>query len=186
MFPLHFSLSHTHHTHTHAHSLTHTRTHTYTHAHSNFKGPKCGGFLPHQDATAYVTDNLASHHISVLVAVDQASPHTGALEIAPGRHKEGVFENDSGVIAESVDKEMKYEMVNVKPGDIVLFDSYLPHRSGPNQSSTEWRRAGYLTFNKLSEGDLHASYYDAKAAAVKEGTAGSISVNKDFGGDVVE
>ena len=152
----------------------------------NFKGPKCGGFLPHQDATAYVTDNLASHHISVLVAVDHASPHTGALEIAPGRHKEGVFENEAGVIAESVNKDMKYEMVNVKPGDIVLFDSYLPHRSGRNESSTEWRRAGYLTFNKLSEGDLHASYYDAKAAAVKEGTAGSISVNKDFGGNVIE
>ena len=152
----------------------------------NFKAPLCAGFLPHQDATAFVTEELASHHISVMVAVDHASLHTGALEVAPGRHKEGIFKNESGVIANDVEDAMAFEPVLVNPGDIVLFDSYLPHRSGPNQSETAWRRACYLTFNKGSEGDLHESYYEAKATAFREGSAGSISVNKDFGGDIIE
>jgi len=152
----------------------------------NFKGPKCAGFLAHQDATAFVTEELASHHISVLVAVDHASPHTGALEVAAGRHKEGIFENEAGVMCPEIERTMTFDSVDVSPGDIVLFDSYLPHRSGPNQSEDQWRRAAYLTFNKRSEGDLHASYYAAKAAAFASGSAGAISVNKDFGGTIVD
>jgi 2-aminoethylphosphonate dioxygenase len=153
----------------------------------NFKGPKCAGFLAHQDATAFVTDELANHHISVMVAVDHASPRTGALEVARGCHKQGILMNDAGVIDPEVEDTMEFETVNVSPGDLVLFDSYLPHRSGPNTSSTEWRRAAYLTFNKLSDGgDCHSSYYKAKDDAMKNGTAGSISVNKDFGGDVID
>ena len=40
----------------------------------NFKGPKCAGFLAHQDATAFVTDELANHHISVMVALIASPP----------------------------------------------------------------------------------------------------------------
>ena len=153
----------------------------------NFKGPKCAGFLAHQDATAFVTDELANHHISVMVAVDHASPRTGALQVARGRHKEGILMNDAGVIDPEVEKSMEFETVNVSPGDLVLFDSYLPHRSGANTSSTEWRRAAYLTFNKFSDGgDCHESYYKAKEDAMKTGKAGAISVNKDFGGEIIE
>ena len=133
-----------------------------------------------------MTDELATHHISVMVAVDHASPRTGALQVARGRHNDGVLPNDGGVIDPEVEKTMTFESVDVSPGDIVLFDSYLPHRSGENTSENEWRRAAYLTFNRASEGDCHEAYYEAKAEAFRSGSAGSISVNKDFGGDIVE
>ena len=47
----------------------------------NFKGPGGGSFLLHQDATAYATDDLASRHISVMVAVDAATADNGPLEV---------------------------------------------------------------------------------------------------------
>ena len=77
------------------------------------------------------------------------------------------------------------DRVLVEPGDIVLFDSYLPHRSFTNASDT-WRRSAYLTFNRAAEGDLHAAYYAKKREAFAQGTAGTISINKDFGGAIVQ
>ena len=62
--------------------------------------------------------------------IDDASPRTGALPSHRGRHKEGILMNDAGVIDPEVEKSMEFETVNVSPGDLVLFDSYLPHRSG--------------------------------------------------------
>lgn len=43
-------------------------------------------------------------------------------------------------------------------GDILVFGSYLAHRSGANTSSTA-RRAIYATYNCAAEGDLHDEYY---------------------------
>ena len=152
----------------------------------NFKGPGGGNFLCHQDATAYSTgeNKLASHHISVMVAIDEATPENGPLQVCPGRHLEGVIPNTAGVVNADVEAEMEFVKVYVKPGDIVLFDSFLPHRSDANMSNG-WRRLGYLTFNKMSEGDLHAPYYKVKMDLMSSGDAGTISVNKDFGGTVV-
>ena len=49
-----------------------------------------------------------------------------------------------------------------------------------------WRRIAFLTYNRASEGDRHAAYYEAKRRAMSAGTAGSISINKDFGGEIVQ
>ena len=148
----------------------------------NFKGPGGGSFLPHQDATAYATDEFASHHVSVLVAVDEATVSNGALMVVPGAHRRGVLPNQNGVIDTDVEAELVYEHVLVEPGDIVLFDSFLPHKSEKNFTDT-WRRSGYFTFNKFSEGDFHRRYYEKKAEVMEQG---AISINKDFGGMIVD
>lgn len=70
----------------------------------------------------------------------------------------------------------------VSPGDIVLFDSYLPHRSNKNLTDKA-RRLAYLTFNPLQEGDHHTAYYTKKALVMKEG---AISINLDFAGKIVK
>ncbi len=80
---------------------------------------------------------------------------------------------------------MEFVPVLVSPGDLVLFDSYLPHRSQPN-ASAGWRRAAYLTYNRAAEGDLHAAYYAKKRDAMRDGSAGTISINKDFSGQIIE
>ena len=150
----------------------------------NFKGPGGGNFLCHQDATAYSTGDLAKRHISVMVAIDKATPDNGPLQVTPGRHREGIIPNEAGVVLPDIEAKMKFIPVLANPGDIVLFDSYLPHRSDANMSNG-WRRLAYLTFNMKNEGDFHSQYYAKKMAMMKEGNAGSISINKDFGGEVL-
>ena len=121
----------------------------------NFKGPGGGNFRCHQDATAYATEDLATRHISVMVAIDDSTPENGPLQVTAGRHKEGIFANEAGSMVSDVEDSMEFVPILTKPGDIVLFDSYLPHRSDANMSQG-WRRLAYLTYNKASEGDLHA------------------------------
>ena len=71
--------------------------------------------------------------------------------------------------------------VLVEPGDVVLFDSYLPHRSDAN-ATDGWRRSAYITFNRAAEGDFHERYYETKRANLK---SGAISLNLDFAGSIV-
>ena len=154
----------------------------------NYKGPGGGSFLAHQDATAYATDDLATRHISVGVAIDTADAHNGPLELPAraGLHTQGILPHAHGVIDAGVeDAAGPWTPVLVSPGDVVLFDSYLPHRSHANTSS-RWRRSAYLTYNRAREGDFHGAYYSKKRAAFDDGSAGAISINRDFGGNIVQ
>jgi hypothetical protein len=151
----------------------------------NYKMPGGGGFLAHQDATAYKPDEFASMHISVMVAVDQARhDDVGPLQFAKGRHKEGIFPNTKGVIEKAVEDSLTFEPFYAERGDIVFFSSYIPHRSFHNTSNNS-RRLAYLTFNKESEGNFHDAYYKAKLESFRDGTGGTISINDDFSGTIV-
>jgi predicted HD phosphohydrolase/ectoine hydroxylase-related dioxygenase (phytanoyl-CoA dioxygenase family) len=156
----------------------------------NYKGPGGGSFLAHQDATAYATEDLATRHISVMVAVDPSTNDNGPLQVPPaaegqeGWHSRGVLKNKDGVTDPAEVAKMDFVNVLTKPGDLVLFDSFLPHKSDANLSDG-WRRLAYLTYNVASEGDLHSKYYQTKIDMMKSGSAGTISINKDFGGTIV-
>ena len=50
------------------------------------------------------------------------------------------------------------EVFSQNQGDILIFGSYLAHRSGANGSSKD-RRAIYATYNCAAEGNLHDQYY---------------------------
>lgn len=153
----------------------------------NFKLPGGGGFRPHQDATAYKTDKLASMHISVMVAIDPADVlELGPLEVALGQHNEGILPNVEGVINPDVVDAISFQPMLVEATDVVLFSSYLPHRSERNTHPTRGRRLAYLTYNPKSQGDHHSAYYAAKIQAFADGTAGgAISINNDFTGEIV-
>lgn len=47
-------------------------------------------------------------------------------------------------------------------GDILVFGSYLAHRSGTNTSIKD-RRAIYASYNRKAEGDLHDQYYEDRS-----------------------
>ena len=47
------------------------------------------------------------------------------------------------------------------PGDVMFFDSLVPHRSGPNTTPLA-RRALYITYNRVSAGDQRGRYYRDK------------------------
>jgi len=127
----------------------------------NFKLSGGEGFDPHQDHAAGWWQYGHKLHISVLVAIDPATKENGCLEVVAGKHKEGLLGPEyKGVPQELVD-QFEWLPCFTKPGDIVFFDSFVPHRSAANLSDKP-RRALYATYNRASEGDYRAQYYADK------------------------
>ncbi|MBI3544738.1 MAG: phytanoyl-CoA dioxygenase family protein [Deltaproteobacteria bacterium] len=127
----------------------------------NFKLPGGKGFAPHQDAPAFTTFNQ-KYHITLMISVDPTTIDNGCLEVVRGRHKEGTMAQEKdGSLSAKVVGELRWEPVTTEPGDVLLFDSYIPHRSGPNRTQKP-RRAFYVTYNRASEGDRRDDYYKDK------------------------
>jgi ectoine hydroxylase-related dioxygenase (phytanoyl-CoA dioxygenase family) len=122
----------------------------------NCKRAGGAGYAPHQDAAAY---RYVHHHVTCLVAVDDMTPDNGCLEFAPG-HQDGLMPlNAVGCMDAKIAATLAWTPVPVPAGGVLFFSSKAPHRSGPNRTDTH-RRAIYLTYNAVSEGDLRQTYYD--------------------------
>ena len=131
----------------------------------NYKYPGGGGYVAHQDAPAY---EFVDYHITCLISVDSATPESGCLYFSPGRHKEGFIALDEkGCVAPETALKMEWIAVPTAPGDILLFGSYIPHKSPPNRSN-ESRRIIYLTYNAKSQGDWRERYYADKRQAFSQ------------------
>jgi ectoine hydroxylase-related dioxygenase (phytanoyl-CoA dioxygenase family) len=126
----------------------------------NFKLPGGGGFDWHQDQQAgwWV---YAKIFITALICIDQVTPDNGPLEISAGHHKQGLIGKEWEPLNDTNMKEMKFEPIILNPGDMVFFDSFAPHGSGPNMTDQP-RRVLYITYNKQSEGDHRKQYYADK------------------------
>ena len=123
----------------------------------NFKMPGGDGFKAHQDVQAG-WDKYAKLHITALVSIDTSSIENGCLEIAPGNHCKGLI----GERWQPIDEDLlNYSPVETAPGDAIFFDSYTPHRSGPNLTKDR-RRVLYVTYNAISDGDQRSKYYADK------------------------
>jgi len=153
----------------------------------NFKLPGGAGFAAHQDSPAYTCVGLGEDHISVMVAVDTATVDNGCLQVAAGRYVKGqVPLTSDGVVEPAVEAEMDFKPVTCPAGTIMLFSGYIPHRSQTNTSSAS-RRAMYITYNPLCQGDLHEQYYVAKHSGSQGFSAGhTISFQNDFKGVIVD
>lgn len=123
----------------------------------NFKLPGATGFKAHQDHQAG-WGKYVNWFVSVGVCLDPATVENGCLEIAAGFHKDGLLGEEWKPIE---DLPLPYEHVECEPGDVLVFDSYVPHRSGDNLTSQR-RRMLFLTYNKEAEGDHRREYFDDK------------------------
>lgn len=126
----------------------------------NFKLPGGDGFKAHQDVQAG-WDKYARLHITAMVTIDRATLANGCLEIVAGQHTRGLIGNSWEPLTEHDLVGMEFIPCLAEPGDVVFFDSYVPHRSAANLSA-ERRRVLYVTYNRLSEGDHRAQYYADK------------------------
>lgn len=127
----------------------------------NFKLSGGSGFAAHQDAPAFVTFNQ-KYHITLMVGVDRATPENGCLEVVRGRHKEGILpQAPDKTLDPAFAETLHCEPVPTEAGDVLLFDSFIPHRSGANLTQTA-RRALYITYNRKSEGERREDYYADK------------------------
>ncbi|MEE2904624.1 MAG: phytanoyl-CoA dioxygenase family protein [Myxococcota bacterium] len=119
------------------------------------------GFDAHQDAPAFATFGH-SYHITMMISLDDSTPENGCLEFSDQvKQREIIPQNSGGALAASEESKRTWTPLTTKRGDIVFFDSYVPHRSGPNQSSSS-RRALYVTYNPESQGDTRDRYFQEK------------------------
>jgi len=130
----------------------------------NYKLPGGAGFGAHQDAPAFTTFGH-TYHITMLVSIDPSTPENGCLEMVYGHHDRGLLpQNEGGEIDAETVGALEWVPLPTEPGDIVFFDSYVPHRSQPNRSQNA-RRALYITYNRASEGSVRDQYFARKRAA---------------------
>jgi hypothetical protein len=126
----------------------------------NFKLPGGDGFKLHQDQQAG-WGTYTDFFITALVSIDAATAENGCLELAAGRHREGLIGAEWTPLDAAADGAMNLVSCPTEPGDAVFFDSYAPHGSGPNLSEAQ-RRVLYVTYNAASAGDHREQYYADK------------------------
>ncbi|CZR68896.1 related to Phytanoyl-CoA dioxygenase [Phialocephala subalpina] len=128
----------------------------------NYKLAGSGGFAPHIDSTAY-THVKNIKHLTILLAVDASNMANGGLEVVEGSHVMDVpIDRSDNCIEKSWVGKQTWVPVELEAGELLIFGSYLAHRSGANTSSSD-RKAIYATYNCKSEGDLHDEYYEDRA-----------------------
>lgn len=147
-----------------------------------FKMPGVAGYTMHQDATYWQPFPYESL-ISVMVGIDGADAENGGLELFPGYHDRllsppGELRNMNEQEIKMIDTS-KGELIETSPGDIILFHSLAPHRSGHNTSSRT-RRQLYLTYCAAKHGDLYDAHYEHYRRYVTRGMKDEVKSRKFF------
>jgi 2-aminoethylphosphonate dioxygenase len=129
----------------------------------NFKMSGGAGFEPHQDQQAGWS-RYAPLFVTALVSIDPATRENGCLEIANCPRQSRLIGREWEPLSAAEMAGLEMTPVATEPGDVVFFDSFVPHASGPNLTSNQ-RRVLYVTYNLASDGDHRASYYADKRAS---------------------
>lgn len=123
----------------------------------NFKMPGSAGFKPHQDQQAGWSA-YAPLFLTAMLTIDETTLENGCLELAAGRHRGGLVGEEWQPLA---GEGIGLKPVPTHPGDVIFFDSFVPHASGPNRSMMP-RRILYVTYAEAAHGDHRARYFADK------------------------
>lgn len=129
----------------------------------NFKLAGGSGFKAHQDQQAGWT-RYAPLFVTALVSIDAATRANGCLEIASRWQPQGMIGEEWKPLTDAEVAGLGLVPVETAPGDVILFDSFVPHASADNLTDRP-RRVLYLTYNRASDGDHRAAYYRDKHAS---------------------
>lgn len=126
----------------------------------NWKLPGGGAFTAHRDNKAW-SQFPCKYFMTLALCVDNCTRENGCLEMVRGKNKNISFENSGILSEEEINSFNNWELIESSKYDILLFDSYVPHRSGPNKSDKP-RRMIYLTYNLFDDGNYYEKYFDTK------------------------
>lgn len=128
----------------------------------NFKMAGGAGFEAHQDQQAGWSV-YAPLFVTALVSIDAATLANGCLEIADAPRLAGLIGEEWKPLTR--EQLAGYPLIPIpsEPGDVLFFDSYVPHASKMNETDRA-RRILYLTYNARSHGDHRARYFADKRA----------------------
>lgn len=143
----------------------------------NLKLPGGSGFTPHQDAPSFA--RFGRYHVTLLVAIDPFTVENGCLEFsAPVLGDQYLPQADDGTVHPDFADTLQWEPLELSAGDFAFFDSYIPHRS-PRNTSSDSRRGLYVTYNRLSDGELRADYFAEKRREFPQECERSAPVSPD-------
>lgn len=129
----------------------------------NWKYPKGKGFLAHQDHPAW-SDFPPSIYYTAAIFGDDSTIENGCLQFVclEQKIKNEIIDYDKDGSGKILDEEkMDWENIETTPRDLLIFNSFIPHRSGENMSDKS-RRIFYFTFNLSKEGDFFEEYLKKK------------------------
>ncbi|MDA1091064.1 MAG: phytanoyl-CoA dioxygenase family protein [Proteobacteria bacterium] len=130
----------------------------------NFKLPGCRADKLHQDQAAG-WNAYCDSFITLGIAVDENRMDNAALSFMnSGNYARNLMTEEWKPLSEDdppFTPEDEYVLIIADPGDVIFFDAYVPHGSPPNTGKRR-RRNFFLTFNKKSDGDMKAQYYQDK------------------------
>ena len=145
----------------------------------NLKPPGGSGFAPHVDAPSLIVPFGTSGpqtFVTVMIAIDDMTAKNGCLRVVKGTtgsnssvesrcpivpsEKNGNPDSNgrAGAIPIEVANVMNFEDLCCTSGTIYIFGGWVPHRSNTNRSNFA-RRAVFLTYNSMNEGDYYDLYY---------------------------
>jgi 2-aminoethylphosphonate dioxygenase len=128
----------------------------------NLKMPGGAGFEAHQDQQAGWS-RYAPLFVTALVCIDPATVENGCLEIADAPRFTGLIGEEWKPLTAAQMAGFDLKPLPCRPGDVIFFDSYVPHASKPNRTDRA-RRILYLTYNAKTYGDHRAQYFAEKRA----------------------
>ena len=100
----------------------------------NFKYPGGNGvFTPHQDIVAAGWDDYGDYHINVAIPLQDTTLENGCIYFSDIKTDKKLTPRYTNITDDIVDPK-SYKPYPTKKGDIILFDSYIPHKSFTNNS----------------------------------------------------
>jgi hypothetical protein len=144
----------------------------------NYKLPGCRADKLHQDQAAG-WNAYGNFFVTMAVVVDANRRDNAALTfLSSGNYERALMSPEWKPLTEAdppYEPAADYQLLEADPGDVIFFDSYVPHGSPPNTSNRP-RRNIYLTFNRRSDGDLRLRYYRDKWASYPPNRSGQARV----------
>lgn len=126
----------------------------------NWKHGYGKGFAPHQDHPAW-SDFTPSKYYTIAVFADNTTLDNGCLEFTENNVQTILPYNKDGDGSLTDSNDFNWKPITTTPRDVIIFDSYAPHRSGDNKTKNS-RRIFYFTYNLESEGYFYDDYIKNK------------------------
>tara|TARA_B100001027_G_scaffold215847_1_gene190699 strand:- start:318 stop:1061 length:744 start_codon:yes stop_codon:yes gene_type:complete len=155
----------------------------------NAKPPGGEGFDAHYDGIFHYINNnnkikngwyeYGNNFINVLIALDNSYKKNGTIQIAKAHR--GSFnklltntkKDFTPNLKPSVEKKLKFKIIDLNAGDIVIFKNTCPHRSRKNKSKLD-RKTLYYTYLPTKYGFKYKQYFKDKSDS-KNSTSKSLS-----------
>ena len=127
----------------------------------NYKPPGSKADKLHQDSQAG-WNKFTKNFINVLISIEKSNLKNGCLVFDfSGNNSKRLISKKMKPLKKNDLKNHKFKKVPLNQGDVVFFNSYVPHCSSSNKSKNS-RIQIYLTYSKKSEGNFRKKYIREK------------------------